>query len=155
MRALLPGHDEKVAAFVASLVPNCERGFENYRATGVLDEEGRLVGGMVFHNWNPEAGTMEISAAAVTPRWLSRLVLQEMFGYPFDVCRCQMVVMQTSERNTRLHRQLQALGLRPHPIPRLYGREEGGIVFTMTEEAWSSSRFRRSENGKVALSHAA
>jgi RimJ/RimL family protein N-acetyltransferase len=149
---LLYGHDEAVAEFVARLIPGCERGFANYRAIGVVTDEGRLVGGMVFHHWSPEHGTIEVTSAATTPRWFTRQVMTELFAYPFRI-GCQMVVLQTSERNTRLHRQLEKLGLRRHTIPRLYGRDEAGVIFTMTDDDWLSGRFMRHANGKAEGTH--
>ena len=67
------GHDEVVAAFVAQLIPECrERGFGKCRAIGVVDETG-LLGGLVYRNWHPEVGTIEISGAALPgTNWLSR-----------------------------------------------------------------------------------
>jgi hypothetical protein len=84
-----------------------------------------------------------MSSAATTPRWLSRLVLHAIYAYPFEIVGCQMALMRVSARNTRLHRQFNSLGLRPHVIPRLYGRDEDGIIFTLTDDAWRQWRFRR------------
>jgi RimJ/RimL family protein N-acetyltransferase len=141
---ILYGHDEAVAKFVSALLFGDDRGFGNSRAIGVVDSEGRLIGGVVYHNWQREAGTIEMSGAATTPRWLNRLVLNTIFAYPF-VIGCQMALMRVSARNTRLHRQLDKLALRRHPIPRLYGRDEDGIIFTLTDDDWSAWKFRRRE----------
>ena len=41
------GHDEIVANFVASLIPECRaRGFGKCRAMGVVNSEGDLIGGV-------------------------------------------------------------------------------------------------------------
>lgn len=147
MPALLYGHDEAVASFVSHLLFGDNRGFGNSRAIGSVDSEGRLIGGCVYHNYQPEAGTIEMSSAATTPRWLSRVVLNGIFSYPFAI-GCQMALMRVSARNTRLHRQFDALGLRRHPIPRLYGRDEDGIIFTLTDDDWSTWRWRKAKDGK-------
>ena len=142
MAKLLYGHDEVVASFVSQLLFHDTRGFGNCRSIGVIDSDGRLTGGVVYHGWQPEAGTIELSAAATTPRWLNKLVLNAIFSYPFSI-GCQMALMRVSARNTRLTRQLDALALRRLPIPRLYGRDEDGILYTMTDDAWSTWKFRR------------
>ena len=139
---ILYGHDEAVASFVSHLLFGDDRGFGNSRGIGVVDREGRLIGGVVYHNYQPEAGTIEMSSAATTPRWLNRLVLHAIFSYPFAI-GCQMALMRVSARNARLTRQLDALALRRLPIPRLYGRDEDGILYTMTDDAWSTWKFRR------------
>jgi hypothetical protein len=63
------GHDEAVARFVADLIPECRlRGFGKCRAIGIADAEGKLLGGLVYRNWCPEVGTIEISGAAGKPK---------------------------------------------------------------------------------------
>lgn len=143
------GHDQAVAAWVARHIPGCERGFDTCRAMGVLDGE-RLVAGMVYHNWEPEHGVVEISGAAITARWLTRPVLWQMFAYPFQGIGCQMVLMRVSERNEQwngrgLPRLLKAYGFDKHTIPRLYGRHEDGHVFSLTDDAWRDNGFHRKE----------
>ena len=143
------GHDEAVAAWVARHIPGCERGFETCRAMGVLDGE-KLVAGMVYHNWEPEHGVIEISGAATTPRWLTRRVLWQMFAYPFAGIGCQMLVMRVSQRNEQwngrgLPRLLTAYGFDKHTIPRLYGRQESGHLFTLTDDAWRVNGFHKKE----------
>src|SRR3954470_13693510 len=94
------GYDKLVADTVAQMVPHCrERGFGKCRAIGVLDEGGRLIAGMVYHNWCPEAGTIDISAAAITPRWLTRRTLAVLYGYPFLRLRCQMITQCVPAEN--------------------------------------------------------
>lgn len=120
------------------------RGFEApYVTMGVFDD-GRLVAVMLYNNFQPEAGVIEIHGAGITPRWLTRPVLHEMFAYPFEQIGCQMVVMRVSERNTRLLRMLTAYGFDHVTIPRLRGRDEGERIFWLTEEAWRLNKFERS-----------
>ncbi len=140
---LLYGHSATVARFVADQIPQVrEHGFpDESQAIGVIDATGLLVGGMVFHHWWPEAGTIEFSGAAITPRWLTRKILDELFGYAFDVCGVQMLVTRNSARNVRLHGQLDAYGFSRFDIPRLFGRDEDGVIWTLSEEAYRSGRF--------------
>ena len=88
------GHDALVSKFVAELIPECrERGFGKCKAIGVIDEDGKLIGGLVYRNWCPEVGTIEISGAALPgTNWLSRRTIQRMYDYPFYQCGCQMVI---------------------------------------------------------------
>ena len=71
MMHLLYGYNQIVAKFVANVIPDCKRGFGNCTAIGVIDgQDGKLVAGLVSHNWSPEADTIEMSGAALTKRWL-------------------------------------------------------------------------------------
>ena len=147
---LLYGHDAQVASFVADLIPQVrQHGFGECRAIGIIDAEGRLVGGMVFHHWWPEAGTIEFSGAATTPKWLTRHTLDRLFGYAFEIVGVQMLTTRNSASNTRLHRQLTAYGFDRFDIPRLFGREEAGVIWTLTDEQYKASRFHMTRQVEV------
>lgn len=133
-----PVWDDAVAAWVAEHIPGCERGFDAARAMGVLDGKGRICAGVVFHDWNPERGLIEVSAAATDRRWLTRDVVRAVFGYAFAVAR--MVVTRTSERNSSVRRIWQALGASEHVITGLWGPDEAGVIYTLTPEQFAASR---------------
>ena len=59
------GHDEAVSRFVASLIPHCRRGFGPHIKTMGVVEGGLLIAGIVYYNWDPEAGIIEIAGAAL------------------------------------------------------------------------------------------
>jgi RimJ/RimL family protein N-acetyltransferase len=137
------GHDEVVANFVAQLIPECrERGFGKCAAIGVINEEGKLVGGLVYRNWCPEVGTIEISGAAIPgTNWLSRRTVQIMYDYPFYQVGCQMVIKTTMADNAIVLRIMAAVGFSLHYIKRLGGRDRDGVVGTLTVEDWEQSRY--------------
>lgn len=138
---LLYGHDKKVEQFIAQLVPGCPEGFGASRCVGVIDNSGTLVAGWAWHGWNPHAKTIEFSGAALTPRWMTRAILQELFAYAFNKVGCQMIVTRNSATNTRLHRQLEAFGFTRIEFPRLFGRNEDGVVWHLTDDAWKQSTY--------------
>ncbi len=127
------GRTADVAAFVAANIPGCERGFGNCTAIGFGDP---LVAGVVYHNWNPEGGVIELSSASIRRDWLTKANLKAIFGYPFDQLGCQMCVARISEHNARARRIWRALGATEHVIPRLRGRHEAEVIATLTDEAW-------------------
>jgi RimJ/RimL family protein N-acetyltransferase len=129
---------EIVSSFAANLIPHCHgRSFgQNIRALGVVDERNRLIAGMVYHNYDPDAGIIEISGAATTPHWLSRRTLRLMHAYPFVVCNCQMVVQRIPADNERLFGILARLSYMLIKVPRLFGRERDGVLALLTVEDW-------------------
>jgi len=143
---LLYGHNEAVAAWVAAHIPGCERGFDKPVSIGVVEDE-RLIGGTVFHNYQPEAGVIEMSSAGTSPRWLSRTMLKAIFGYVFDQIGCQLVVMRVSERNGRMVKIAEKFGFDGHLILRLRGRDEAEWIFTLTDDQWRQHPVARSFNG--------
>lgn len=114
---------------------------------GVFDGE-TLIACMLFNNFQPEAGVIEIHGAATDKRWVNRRTLWEMFSYPFLTVGCQMVVMRVSERNSMwngrgLPRLLKSYGFDAYPIPRLRGRDEGEIIYTLTIDRWETNGFHK------------
>ena len=146
---LLYGHSDTVEAFVASLIPRCADGFGPCQAIGVIDNEGRLVAGWVWHGLDPSAGTMEFSGASITPRWMTRDILHKLFSYAFDVAGCQMVMTRNSADNKRLHRQLDRYGFTRWDVPRLFGRDEDGVFWTLTDDVWRANNFHTETKSDV------
>jgi RimJ/RimL family protein N-acetyltransferase len=139
------GDEELVMQFVASLIPRIgEEGFgENSRAIGVVNDAGELVGGVVYNGYDKGAGLIEMSAGATDKRWLTGPVLHTIFSYPFDGLKCQMVVLRIDPRNKVLVRILERYGFSMVTISRLLGRENAGILATLTEEAWRANGFHK------------
>lgn len=136
------GHDEVVAHFVAQLIP--EMGGDGFtpasKAIGVIDEEGKLIAGLVYHNWNKRAGVIEMSGAALPGKyWLTRETLKRIYQYPFLQMGCQMVLMRCADDNVVL-RTLKQLNYTFVRIERLLGRKRDAVICTLTFEAWANNK---------------
>lgn len=138
----LYGHSDLVCAFVAGLIPGCERGFANGQGVGYLDASGNLVAGVVYHNWAPENEVIEISEASACRNWLNRDILAEIFDYPFAI-GCRMVVARIGENNRRARRIWRSLGSDEYVIPALRSPTEAEVIFTLTLQQWQKSKFSR------------
>ena len=130
---------EGVDWWVAHHIPGCARGFGPCYTLGVFSET--LVAGVVFHNHNPESGVMEMSAAAIDPKWMSRRVIYTAHDFIFNQMACQMAVLRVSEENERMRRIGRALGYREYRIPRLRGRKEAEILMTLADDDWRNSKW--------------
>ncbi|MCZ7502036.1 GNAT family protein [Agrobacterium sp. ST15.13.015] len=118
-----------------------------YSTMGVLDGDG-LIAVMLFNNYHPQEGVIEIHGAATDKRWLNRITLKAMFSFPFEQLGCQLVVMRVSERNGMwngrgIHRFLKAYGFKDYRIPRLRGRDEDEIIYTLTDDDWRANGFHK------------
>lgn len=117
--------------------------------TLAVSEDGKLAAVVVYHNYQPEAGVVELTTNSTTPRWLTRSVLHEMFALAYQGLECQLVVIRVSPSNTRMQRMLKAYGFQCYTIPRLRGRYEDELVFTLTDNCfWTNSFNKRLSNGK-------
>lgn len=144
-----------MADWVAARIWGRTGAFDSFKAMGVASANGRLVAGLVFHNWEPDAGVIEVSAAAVDRKWLTRRVATAAMTYAFKDCACQMVTARHDERNTPARKIWVALGSTETRIPRLYGRDADGIVATLTDEAWAASKFNEVNHGQTPRASAA
>lgn len=108
-----------------------------------FEHKGEIVGGLVFHNWSPEHGVIEVSAGSTNPRWLCRSILAEATAYAFDRCACQSLVTRTSPENSSVLKIWRALGAAEVEIPHLRGRGKPETVFVLTQDAWNASRLKR------------
>lgn len=144
MIEIILDRSEEVARWVASVMPfpGYERGFDAVSAIGCA-ENGKLIGGTVFHGYNPEAGTIEMSSAATSPRWLNRKMVNAIFTYVYDVAHCQCAIMQVAESNSRMRRIAERFGFDGFYIPRISGPREGSFIYTLTVEQWRVSPFNR------------
>ncbi len=137
---------EIIAPFVASLIPDCHgRGLPKASAAiGVIDAQGNLIAGLVYHGYQPEAGVIEITGAALPGRyWMTRETLRQMYGYPFLQLRCQMVVNRVPADDIRQLRMMAVYGYSFVKIPRLLGRDRDAVVGTLTIEDWLANKFNK------------
>src|SRR3569833_1392033 len=130
-----PAVNAGIGEFVARLVPDCETGFSNFVSMGVIRDD-ELVAGVLYHNWSPKTGAIEISAAASDPRWLTKTTLRALFSYPFEQIGCQIVVARIAESNKRARRMWKAIGSKEYLIPRLRGPNEAEAIMVLTDDAW-------------------
>lgn len=72
---------------------------------------------------------------------MTRKILHELFAYAFETVGCQMIVTRNSATNTRLHKQLTDFGFARIEFPRLFGRNEDGVCWYLTDDAWKQSKF--------------
>lgn len=140
---LVYGCDEVVARFIADQIPWVSaRGFGECRAIGVAQGE-RLVGGFAFNEYSPEFGVIELSFAGTDKRWLTRPVLYGMFSYVFYGIGCQMACSRTPAGLPAAVRITKAYGFKQVTVPRLFGRDQDGIISTLTAEDWRANRFHK------------
>jgi len=114
---------------------------ESYSIANVKD--GFILGASIIHGWYPETGVVELTSYSERPSWMSRDMINAVFGYVFDHLKCQLVVLRVSENNTRMLNIAKRLGFDSYTIPRLRGRDEAETIFTLTDDQWRSSPYRR------------
>lgn len=97
-----------------------------------------LCAGLVWNEWNPDAGTIELSCAHVGSTLASKRVFPKAFEYPFSFAR--MIVARYDETNKPCRRLYSALGAKQYRIPDLRGEGKAEIIATLTKDQWAKSR---------------
>lgn len=137
-----PEINNAIGDYVSGKVWGITKPFFLSTTMGVF-EDGALIAGMVFHNYDRGAEIIEISGASETPRWLTRTVLWEMFSYPFEQMNCQAVVMRVSNTDARLARMLPSYGFVKYEIPRLRGRDKSEMIYVLHDDIWRENGFHK------------
>lgn len=108
-----------------------------------VTDGGKPIAGVVFHDYKPDAGTVQYSGAAIDSRWLQGPTLHEMFGYMFEQLGCQMVITGNAANNTGLHSILERLDHNKHIIERGWGRGMDLYLWTLTREQWAANKYMK------------
>ena len=138
------GYDDAVARFVSDQIPfGGAGGFAPCTAMGVANADDFLIGGFVFHNYEPEIGVIEVSFAGIERLWLTRPILYAAFSYVFNQLACQLACSRTPVRLRHACRIAGAYGFKQVTVPRLFGRDEDGIISTLTVEDWRVNGFHK------------
>lgn len=100
-------------------------------------------GAVLFNNYHPHEGVIELHAAAESKRWLTRKVLWEMFSFPFRQLGCQAVIMRAAVDNEDVRRVAEPYGFKRYEIPRLRGRDKPEAIYVLGDDEWAANGFHR------------
>lgn len=137
-----PRENAEIGDFVSQQIFGAPGKIKDFCALAVLKNH-RLIAGVLYHNWHPENGVIELTSASIDPRWLTRKVIHAMFDLPFYRFGCQLVVLRVAESNERMIGVARTFGFSEVLIPRLRSRTEGEFVFSYTDDQWAASRYNR------------
>lgn len=132
-----------IEAFIAGKIWGRGRELSGDTAAVFVDEQGQMTAAVIFHNWDREAGTVELTGASVSPRFLTRQTLRDLYSYAFDQLGCQAVMQTTRADDERQARLLPRYGFTRHVVPRLMGRDTDAAIYVLREEDWRASRFNK------------
>lgn len=75
-------YDERIPEWVAERIPHVSD-FGPCAGLGVVSDSGKVMAGVVYNNWMPEFGTIELSMAADSPMWARKVTIAGLLAYPF------------------------------------------------------------------------
>lgn len=120
------GADAFVAAWVAQQLDMQIEDFGPCRAIGIV-HDGKLICGWVYSDYREmkSGASMQASVASTSPRWGTRRVLRDVFGYPFLQQGVTRFWTAISRKNKRARSAAERLGFRLEGIAR---RAHDGFV---------------------------
>lgn len=137
---LLVGYDADVAAYVASRIPGCD-GFGPMAAIGVVDKNNLLVAGVVFSDYQPQYGNIQVSFASDRADWLTPGLVRAIMHYPFYQLGCNRITTLTPKRNRRARQFLSKFGFRHEGTIRKGFGADDCIVSGLMRSEWEQHRF--------------
>lgn len=87
-----------------------DQGFGACTAIGIVDNNGREIGGVVFHDYQPQFKTIGVALALETPRAATRKLAARIFQYPFEELGIMKLWTITPSSNERALRLVKGLG---------------------------------------------
>ena len=124
------GDDANVSRWVAERIPHVDD-FGPCSALGVVNSKGEPVAGVVFHDYQPKCGTIQISMAANTPRWATKRIIKEILAYPFYQLGVRKVWTATPHTNERAIRFNIGIGLKKEAVLANHFGKEHSVVCRM------------------------
>jgi hypothetical protein len=151
---LVVGQDQAVAGWVASRIPQMDGtpGFGLCAAIGVA-HHGVLLGGVVYHDYQPKFASIQLSFASADTRWLIGppgdrcKLIRDLMEYPFGQLKVGRVWSLTPKRNRPARRFLDKFGFKREGVARQGFGTDDAIISAMLAREWRSSRFARPVEG--------
>ena len=101
--------------------------------------DGKIAGGLIFHDYNKYSGEIWWTVYTNNKRWCNRRMLRTMFGLAFNALNCRRISIAVDTRNLPCLNFVKKLGFKQEGIMRAQ-RDDGGdnAVFGMlkTECKW-------------------
>ena len=145
MRAILDRSAEMVA-WAGERIPELHgQGFpEATTAIGIEDSDGRILGVVAFHSFEPWNRTIEVSAVAEDPRWMrAREAWRLMFSSAYDVCGVDKIWSRTPASNERALRFLRAVGFEREAVLRRHFGDDDAVISCRFKEDWINEQATR------------
>lgn len=126
------GHDEAISQWVAERIPHVgEGGFGPCAALAVVGRD-KVLAGVVYHDYQPDHGTIQLSMAADSPMWAKRSNIKALLSYPFEQLGVFKVWTATPIDNTRAIVVNEHIGLkREATLAHHFGHKRHAVICRM------------------------
>ena len=135
-------HDDTAAKWVAERL-----GFDGFgdctafavRSDRVWPTTYEILAGVVYHDYQPTFGTIQVSMAAENPMWCR--VVWELLAYPFDQLKVNKVRAAVKHDNEHGIRTFKHIGFRQEAVlAHEFGWRRHGVILRMLRPEYERSR---------------
>lgn len=128
---LVLGHDTEIGEFVARRIKHMHGAkFVNFTTMGII-RRGELIGGIIFHDHQPEYKSVVVSYAFDRPSWASPSVLASISQYVFVQLGCQRMATYTPRKNKRSRKFVEGVGFKLEGCARKALGTDDAMVYGM------------------------
>lgn len=110
-------------------------------AIGVADTQDNLIGGVVFNNYQPHFGNIEVSFASIRRDWLTPKLVAGILAYPFDQLGVRRITCLTPKRNRAARQFLKKFGFVEEGNVRGGFGDDDMIVSGLLASEWRKHKF--------------
>ena len=109
------------------------QGFAEGEAIGVLSQDGsQLIAGVVYTDYQPKYGTMQLHIAADSPMWARRATITQLLAYPFYQFGLYKCWVQIPSDNEKCLKATSHIGFQPEALLKHhFGIGRHGIISSM------------------------
>lgn len=144
---LLFGKDDLLAKWVASQIPHVSE-FGPSRAIGIMDDD-RILGAIVYHDYQPLYRTCQISMASSSPKWCTKRVVKDILAFPFIQYGCNKVWTATPHTSERVIKFNLALGFRREAtLKDHFGPKSHAVICEMHQKYFLNRYMKEMDHGK-------
>lgn len=126
-----------VCDFVSLVIHGVSGCMKDRISMGVFKDK-ELIAGVLYQNYYPNSGVMELSVASTSNGWVTKRVVRDMLHLPFGIFNSRMVMAKTAEGNMPVRRVLERIGLESVYVPKLRSESEGEFIYTLSADKWRS-----------------
>jgi RimJ/RimL family protein N-acetyltransferase len=129
---LIYGQDEFITKWVINQIPHVEN-FGPCITIGIGSKNrNKLLAGLVYHDYQKNNGTIQLSMASISPMWARREHIAEMLRYPFEQLGIYKVFTTTPEDNVSALKVNAHIGFKREAIlAHQFGKKRHAVIMRM------------------------
>jgi hypothetical protein len=139
-------NQELIINFVANGIWQGDGNFESHaQGLGFGNLDIGIIGGVVYHNFDPQYNSIELSCYGISNKWFTKYNLNVIFDYPYNQLGVRLIRATFDEDNDKSTRLFKSLNGNMVKIPDLFKDGGNAVIATLKRNDWLNSKFCNKE----------